>query len=287
MEYRYRRRSVRSAARGDVNPAYYAAAALFLVIVGVIAFSPPSTWLAERVLVPAFSGESEPKTVQAEATEAEDASVTTGTRTEKQTCVLPAYTCYALQIGIYEDAENARKQAAGLMELGAAGRVTEDAGRYRVLASGYETQADAKIVQQQLAGEGIESYVYPIACAERTYTITGDAAQTDALDAALTNITNVLNELYATMIAFDRESMHASEGLLSARAIAETCEKQRDALTQLTADGAGQVRSLLTFYESLCSEASDVAQMEATEASVLSARLKALYLHAVYGRKGL
>lgn len=290
MEYRKRRRK-NSPSEYGANPAYYAAAALFLVIAGLIGFSRPSTWVAERVLAPVFSGEGLTRlSLDGDGEDeagAQEASTPVGAATETRTYILSAYDCYALQIGVYEDEANARTQAEKLMQLGAAGRVEADGGRYRVLASAYPTQADAKAVQQRLQTEGMESYVYPVRSVERTYSISGDAAQTQTFYDALSDIPDVLSELYAAVIAFDRDGQDASAGRMAARAVQTTCDTHADALARLPADAEGQVASLATFYRSLSGAAADVASETGETTAAMSSRLKGLYLHAVYEREAL
>ena len=92
--------------------------------------------------------------------------------------VLPALNCYMLQMGVYSSHENAQKEAERLRALGAAGYIFADSSsgetRYRVMASGYDSEQSAKSVKDRLTSEGVEAAMYTLSSPQASFRVTAD-----------------------------------------------------------------------------------------------------------------
>ena len=171
MEYA-RRRKRRRRNSSDAGRALGA-----LVMVGLIIYlftaSAAGKWLAEEVMAPAFSALSELPVfnsdsldkLEQESTANEESlevSLNGGISSVSENVELPAISCFALQMGVFSSEENASALSDSLKERGAGGYVYDDEGMYRVLASGYGTETEARTVKDRLISEGSDCAVYGI-----------------------------------------------------------------------------------------------------------------------------
>ncbi len=90
---------------------------------------------------------------------------------------------YALQTGVFADAQAASAEAEAQQALGAAGYVYEDV-RYRVLASLYRTREDAGAVKERLEAQGVDCYIYTGCVGAMEITVSGPQELSSAMEAA-------------------------------------------------------------------------------------------------------
>lgn len=109
---------------------------------------------------------------------------------------LPADAWYALQTGVYSDAQKAAQTAELYTERGAPGYILESGGKYRVLIACYSTEEDAQRVCDRLHDrQSVETYVYPWLSEEVTLRLSGMAGQVDIAEAGLTLLTQTPAQL--------------------------------------------------------------------------------------------
>ena len=110
-------------------------------IVYLVSASAAGTWLAEKVMAPAFEalaslGREQEDLTAPETEDLQQVSLSTAPSSRSEDISLPALTCYTLQMGVFSSAENAQKQSDTLKSQGAGGYVLQDGDRYRVLGIG-------------------------------------------------------------------------------------------------------------------------------------------------------
>ncbi len=290
MEYRRRRRNRYTPQHSGTFPAYLLVVAIVGLSVYLFSASKAGAWVAENWIAPALSRASM-ESADTPAKQPSNAAPTTAPVTEAaaQTVTrkveIPAKTYYALQIGVYDSAENAERQAEELRRIGAAGFVLADGERYRVLAAAYPDDASLKKVAAQLRNEGVESASYTFACGARTLTATGDAAQLDALEGAAQALETYLTALYDAVIAFDQREQKIEDGKASLTTLTKALSAASSDLVEVgaTSDEAGALSGLL---EKLAEAAQAAADAESAERTAFSAALKRLYLSAIQAYEG-
>lgn len=244
MEYRRRRRKRRFAAAGGGNGTARAIAALLVVaaVVYLISASAAGTWIAQNVMAPAFAAFDNmiQRTASAKTPDAAQTSSTPRTSAGNEKSVtgdveLPAMECFALQMGVYSDKNNADTQAQALQQRGAGGYVMEDAGRYRVLAAAYETPESLKQVRDQLTAEGLESASYTFSAPGSTLRVTATQSQLDGIASSFETLNTLQQEMASAVLVFDQQKLSADKGRETANELLKKLQTANEAF--LASDG--------------------------------------------------
>ena len=280
MELRRRRRT-HSGKKSTAQPAAFAALVVFLFLVYAIGASKAGTWLAENVAAPVFRWIAPIE----EETSAETAQTTPEPSAEEQKTTrkisAPAYVCYALQMGAYENEDNAENQAESLREVGAAGYVLRDDEWYRVLAAGYATETDRDSVAENLSAQGVETRAYTISYSERALTVTATETETDAFASAVETASGLPGAVYDACIAFDREQESVEEGKTAVRSIRSDAERALASLGELQDDTDGEVAALTACFQDVLLLADDLLGADDSDKVAFSSAFKRFYLSTV------
>ncbi len=238
MEYRRRKKtgSMRSRPRSRAQSSSGAGGmivSLILIagIVYIIVTSNAGEWVAREVMAPLFSAVS---SIGDKANDAPSGLNNSGTATEKPgginlstgestaaesaNAVLPALNCYMLQMGVYSSHENAQKEAERLRALGAAGYIFADSSsgetRYRVMASGYDSEQSAKSVKDRLTSEGVEVAMYTLSSPQASFRVTADKSAIEDICGAFAAFDEAIDCMGQAVIRFDKESLSVADGKL-------------------------------------------------------------------------
>ncbi len=235
MEYRRRKKtgSMRSRPRSRAQLSSGAGGmivSLILIagIVYIIVTSNAGEWVAREVMAPLFSAVSSigdkandaPSSLNNSGTTAGGINLSTGesTAAESANAVLPALNCYMLQMGVYSSHENAQKEAERLRTLGAAGYIFADSSygetRYRVMASGYDSEQSAKSVKDRLTSEGVEAAMYTLSSPQASFRVTADKSAIENICGAFAAFDEAIDGMGQAVIRFDKESLSVADGKL-------------------------------------------------------------------------
>lgn len=222
-------------------------AAVYIVIVFAIGASRAGTWVARTLVAPVFG-------LRAQDAVRVDAVLPSAAAPEQAQTArieLPAFTCYALQMGVYASEANAVSQAQHLQGLGAGGYIQADGARFRVLAAAYADRESFDKVKAQLAAEGLDSTLRALEGSACSLSISASAGEVRAYQEAMAHIASIQRELTEQAIEFDRQRTPAEAGLSELLAI-------RDALTERQSAFAGSLsaptavsEAVLRFYRTL------------------------------------
>lgn len=262
MEYRRRKKtgSMRSRPRSRAQSSSGAGGmivSLILIagIVYIIVTSNAGEWVAREVMAPLFSAVS---SIGDKANDAPSSLNNSGTTTEKPgginlstgestaaesaNAVLPALNCYMLQMGVYSSHENAQKEAERLRALGAAGYIFADSSsgetRYRVMASGYDSEQSAKSVKDRLTSEGVEAAMYTLSSPQASFKVTADKSAIEDVCGAFAAFDEAIGSMGQAVIRFDKESLSVADGKLICADILNTFDAKLTPLESFSgADG--------------------------------------------------
>lgn len=138
---------------------------------------------------------------------------------------LPTASLYCACFGTYEDAGEARVEAARYASRGAAGYIRAEEGNFLVLASAYGTEGDARSVCAHISeDEGIDTSVRAYAAEAVSVRVTATQRQLSALSAAVDALGKYPGELNALALRIDGGELDSK----TARALVEV------ALTELS-----------------------------------------------------
>lgn len=274
-------RQTRAGGAGGSAGAGRAVIALLMIaaIVYLVSASAAGTWLAERVMAPAFEALSAyvGKKAPAEAEPAEDGvqqvSLSTDKNSTSANIALPALDCYALQMGVFSSEENAKKHAEAIKAQGAGGFVMADGERYRVLAAGYAGQAEAKEVKERLVNEGMDCTVHQISAPGATFKVSAQQSQIDEVESGFSALRNAQAALTETAIAFDRDSQSVADGQSAVRGVQAALTEGMAGLAAY-ADSAPAIARLVACRDRFTSELTSLAQSTAASQTAFSSELK-------------
>lgn len=139
---------------------------------------------------------------------------------------------HAVQMGAFKSEANAGTEADTVRGRGGAGYVYYDGELYRVLASAYATEPEAKAVRDQLKSEAIEAGVFTMEIEEVNLHVTAGENVVAAMTGAMDAVKAARDELTALSIAYDKKEITASAAKSS---IDETNASLRAALNELSA----------------------------------------------------
>lgn len=268
---------------GQSGSAYWLIGIVFFGIVYLIGASKAGTWVAVNWIAPALrqSSAALPSTAEPAFVQTPAALIDSDATREM---TLPEKTFYALQIGVYADEENAKAQSSALKKIGAAGYILKDGERFRVLASAYQDKESAAKVADQLTREGIESRIYTIVRTRRTFKITGNAGQIEAVYRAVERTDALLESFYNAFLAFDRDKQSVTDAITALHAIKTETETLHEAVVQVNA-ADGSLGGMDTFYDAVVMRLGQLTDMAAVGTVEFSAALKELYLAALLSLK--
>lgn len=191
---------------------------------------------------------------------------------------LPAYTVYSLQVGVYQDRNNALSQAESLMNQGGAGYILDRNGEYRVLIAGYKTEDEAKNVKDRLSSEqDMDSKIYLLETKELALELSGSQEALEACKNALEKSSDYIDELLSLSLAFDKGEKTAEEISEELTKLKEQAEEIKNSVDELgKKDDNNVIDSLVAYYDGI-QEVLDQLGSE-TEQLPLSSGLKHAYL---------
>ena len=281
MEYRRRRRNGKSKPRrrgnGTGKAGSQAASALIsLVLIGCIVYlvvsSNAGEWIAQNVMAPLFTaasgwGKDDPVDTDAPLSQTPDQSAglpgggipssldLSGESAEPVSAQasLPAMRCAMLQMGVFSSLDNAQSEAAALQAKGAGGYIVKDSStgetRYRVMAAGYDTEEEARIVKERLAGDGVDSALFLMEAPAATFKVTADEEAIAGVQSAFAAFGTVQSALTQAALSFDADKMEVASGKARAAEILARFEGDMAGLS--TYQGAtGAVGMMLGAYSS-------------------------------------
>lgn len=280
MEIRHVRKRTQRRRKSSFSPALILMCAVSLAIVYGIGASKFGTWLAARVVAPAIirvMPTETPEAVISSATPAID------TRADTLSITLPAVLCYAVQIGVYGERDNANAQSESLRKLGAAGYIAEDGEHYRVLAAGYPDSASMDKVRAQLLSSGIESRAYEIVTDGLRLRVSGDAEALDGLEAALSFAAALPEELSEAAIRFDRESLDVFEGREMIRSVLDDCLLHMAVFESMEEPTRAALAPAADYLSDVAASMEALSSLDGEDTVRFSSAVKRLYLDAVFG----
>ena len=202
------------------------------------------------------------------------------TRADERTVTLAGQSWYALQIGVYDDAEIAGREADALRARGAGGYIFRKDG-CRLLAAAYTARADAQAVMSRLkTRHGLDTEVVEIVSPEITLRLSGQKGQLTALTDAFSAMEKLCGHLYQLSLSLDRQETEAAEALTALRS-------ERDTLTELSARlqsrfGASAPAAVLAFKQILDDCVQSLAGASAAKTlTQLGAQVKYCHLECI------
>ena len=202
------------------------------------------------------------------------------TQADERTVTLAGQSWYALQIGVYDDAETAGRDADALRARGAGGYIFRKDG-CRLLAAAYTARADAQAVMSRLkTRHGLDTEVVEIVSPEITLRLSGQKGQLTALTDAFSAMEKLCGHLYQLSLSLDRQETEAAEALTA-------LQSEQDTLAALSARlqarfGASAPAAVLSLKQILDGSAQSLSAVSAAKTlTQLGAQVKYCHLECI------
>lgn len=202
------------------------------------------------------------------------------TQADERTVTLAGQSWYALQLGVYDDAEAAGREADALRARGAGGYIFRKDG-CRLLAAAYTARADAQAVMSRLkTRHGLDTEVVEIVSPEITLLLSGQKGQLTALADAFSAMEKLCGHLYQLSLSLDRQETEAAEALTA-------LQSEQDTLAALSARlqarfGASAPAAVLSLKQILDGSAQSLSAVSAAKTlTQLGAQVKYCHLECI------
>lgn len=149
-----------------------------------------------------------------------------------QTTTFSGYSVYAISLGAYTSKSSAESNCEEIMKKGGAGYVFKEDNVYHVLASAYEKENDAKLVQENLTESGISSTILKISIGEVSLAEVSSSSQKKSFLNSLAILKNCYLNLYDISVSLDTNSIDETKAKIKLIEEKSTLEKQIENLSK-------------------------------------------------------
>ena len=275
MELRRRRQRKRPVQLTELGSAIIATLLIILIVAGVY-FSKAGDWLSTDVFSRLFeTKEQRMAAVNPDMPDEETSSSVT------RRITFPAQRAFTLQMGVFEDYDNALSAALELRSRGAAGYLLEEGGKYRVLASAYPTEEKLKLVRDRLTAGGVISAAYTVSADGAVLSATGSEDQLARYAAAADCLFALPEKLYALAMRFDEETTALEEGRQALSLLEDSLKEQQGRLSGVTDENDPLDCAIRSCFDTLIESMDDAVTGAALSRASFSAQLKWLHLFSL------
>ncbi len=220
------------------------------VSVYLIGANTVSDFLSQNVVAPVaalFTPDAtpEPKT----STLAQETPQAQPTEEQNSTIIIPSNTVYAIQMGVFDEQENANAVATDAKNKGGAGYIIEDSGK-RVILAGYPTEQEAKAVKENLAtSQQMETAIYEIKSDSLEFAVQGKSEEITELENAIISYDTAQSMVYDLIISFDKSEKTQEQALAELQSIATTVEEAKKTVDGITKGVDNSIMDLVSMFE--------------------------------------
>lgn len=148
------------------------------------------------------------------------------------TLTYSSFCVYGISVGQYSSKESAESFSAETKKKGGAGYVYKKDSLYHVLASAYEKENDAKLVQKNLVESGIESTIVLIEINEANFFNISSAEQKKQFENALAVLRNTFLNLYDISVSLDTKAIDETKAKIQIIEVKSTVEKTINSISK-------------------------------------------------------
>lgn len=199
-----------------------------------------------------------------------------------------AYTIYALSLAKCATVTEANGLVQDIKLRGGAGYVYASGGLYYLLASAYESENDAKKVQESLQEEKTESEIISLSVGEIAIDFSLNGTEKAATNDALAIFKQTYKVLYDTSISLDTGVKTLPECKLAITNHLTTCSTSKSQFDQVfSAKLTSEVFKIKLKLAALVMNLQTFVEQDITQQVLYSSSLKSLYIQSVVYNKDL
>lgn len=189
---------------------------------------------------------------------------------------------YCISLGEYTSSSQATSKAEESLKKGGGGFVFKDDNIYHVLASAYEKENDAKLVQQNLAESGISSKIITIEISKPQLKDVSSEQQKKSFLQALSQLKTTYVMLYDISVSLDTEAFDETKAKIEIIAVKGNLESMLEKTNkgETSVDGI-YYQMIKNTYSQTETILENLKNYENIDGITLSAKIKNAYLNII------
>lgn len=201
---------------------------------------------------------------------------------------LSEFKVYAVSLGNYSTKSSAQSVASTYKQRNAAGYVIEANGSYHVIASAYEKENDAKLVQDNLVQENITTQIIVLTFNEVELQNVSSTAQEKIFVESLGVFKTVYLDLYDISVSLDTNVIDITKARIEIIAVKANVEEKLESIKRGTTSVDGMYYQIIkNKYNEIINMLTDLKNYEEESGIVLSAKIKYAYIDVLQTAKDL
>lgn len=189
---------------------------------------------------------------------------------------------YGIQMGAFNDKENARSAAEQLKSKGGAGYVLEDQFS-RVMAMMFQSEGDAKAVREQLKNQSIESQIYELKCSGVDMEITASSEKIEGIKSTFSLLREKLEVMESIIKDLDNDRITTEQAINKIIAIKDDILAKSEQLGQysVTQEGSQVLTGLKDLLMGQVDNLVEITQGKMSDKVAVSSKIKYTYIDMI------
>lgn len=272
------------------TPKIFAVIVVLGVLVYILSSGTVGKFISDQIITPVanfFTGEQANQSEQPvspspspSTTESPKEGQAASQNVVSKTLEIPANAYFALQMGIFNDEQNAWDAAEQLRQQGGAGYILQDGEQFRVLMSAYHTQDEARTVKDRLQGEGIETSIYEFSSEATSFNVKGEETYVVIIEEVFGFLPTFIEEVYDLSIELDQGQLELEGATTKLNALITTFDEKNKQLSNIASSSDNEI------VKSLSGAINDIKQLLDTAAKAatveeMSTQLKYIQINLI------
>jgi len=259
---------------------------VLFVLVYLVSIGVTGKWLYANIAVPVFnyfgiesvspSPVSTDSAINTPGATSTPQATTASTQTIEKTLSISGFTDYMVQLGAYDNEDNAKTDASTYKQKGAAGYVVS-ADKYRVIAASYQSKATAESIQSSIKSSlGADTVLYEYSVPKLEFKITATEQQITTIENIFNNYIKIKNNLIDLALSLDKSETDTSAAKSKLEEYKNTLNDYLTSLKSLVKGNSDNVilNGLNTLYQDSYNDVNSICSGTYSSTSAMSIDIK-------------
>ena len=190
-----------------------------------------------------------------------------------------SFCIYGISVGEFSSKSSAENLSVETKKKGGAGYVFKQDSLYHVLASAYEKENDAKLVQKNLIESGIEARIIEIDFDVANFSNISSIDQKKEFESAFSKLKEAFLNLYDISVSLDTKSFDETKAKIKIIEVKSNLEKTVNSLSKGNSSVDGIYYQMIkNTYDEIEKELTELKDYENINEVSLSSRIKYVYI---------
>lgn len=199
-----------------------------------------------------------------------------------QATVFQGFEVYAVSLGQYSSKSQAETSSESITKKGGAGFIYEKDNMYYVLASVYEKENDAKLVQENLSSSGISSKIIKMGIDGVDFSSVSSSAQKKAFTSALLALKSAYVSLYDISVSLDTKTYDEAKARIEIIGVKGDLEKSVENISKGSSSVDGIYYQMIkNTFDEIVDSLNDLKNYQQQNDVSLSSKIKFTYINLI------